>query len=74
MMDVQCVFFSYTGTTPAPYSDRPADNEDDGGQQQRILFQQLLLRMLKHNCELCEKFTKTLGIKKKKFSLETFNN
>ena len=31
MMDVQCVFFSYTGTTPAPYSDRPADDEDDGG-------------------------------------------
>ena len=47
MMDVQCVFFSYTGTTPAPYSDRPADDEDDGGQLQRILFQQLLLRMLK---------------------------
>ena len=29
MMDVQCVFFSYTGTTPAPYSDRPDDDEDD---------------------------------------------
>ena len=23
------MFFSYTGTTPAPYSDRPADDEDD---------------------------------------------
>ena len=69
MMDVQCVFFSYTGTTPAPYSDRPADDEDDGGQLQRILFQQLLLRMLKIQIP---SFTKALG--KQNLPLETLNN